>query len=241
MVRIARLEEAVELIVGAPLPHILEDRVDGVQAVPQELVPNGFGEQSGLMPVAQMMMSSRSAHKSPMCQCRISKVRYNTPISDVSPSKRTVVSVSFVRTTKHTEIPQTLCIDTDVDTPVVMQRQVPQSQTLSTTVEVLLKQATKHVEIPQTQYVDKVAAMFVVMQRKVPRPSFNQVTKHVENPQTQNVDKVAVMAVVMQRQVPRVQTLAKTVEVPPAQLVGTVMNVPAIKQARQMTGHTGIP
>ena len=108
----------------------------------------------------------------------------------------TVVSTSIARTTKLAEIPLTLCIDTDVDTPAVMQRQVPQIQTLSTTVEALFNQATKHVQILQTQHIDKVAAM----------------------------------PIVIQRQAPRIQTVLKNVKVPPAQFVGTVVNVPVTMQ-----------
>ena len=151
-------------------------------------------------------------------------------ISDVSPSKRTVVSTSIAVTTKLAEIPQTLCIDTDVDTPAVMQRQVPQIQTLSTTVEALLNQTTKHVEVLQTQYIDKVATVPIVIQRRVPRPSLNQATKPVKIPQLQHIDEVAAMPVVTQRQVPRIQTVLETVKVPPAQFVGTVVNVPVIIQ-----------
>ena len=61
------------------------------------------------------------------------------------------------------------------------------------------------------------------MQRQAPRPSINEVTKH---------------AVAMQRQVPRFQISAKTVEVPPAQPVGTAVNVLAIKQARRLNTST---
>ena len=53
MVRIARLEQAVSLFVGVPVPQIMEDLVDGVQAVPQELVPNLLGEQTRAVPVPQ--------------------------------------------------------------------------------------------------------------------------------------------------------------------------------------------
>ena len=53
MVRIARLEQAVAQFVGVPVPQIMEDLVDGVQAVPQELVPNRLGEQIGAVPVPQ--------------------------------------------------------------------------------------------------------------------------------------------------------------------------------------------
>ena len=131
----------VEQILGVPVPQIMEDNVDGVQAVPQGLVPNRVGEQIGATPVPQIKevisertqivnmpllqtmgtsprSASRSVHRSPMCQCRRSKersshpfprfgrelercsssLRYNTPISDVSPLKRTVVSTSIVRT-----------------------------------------------------------------------------------------------------------------------------------------------
>ena len=55
MVRIARLEQAVAQFVGVPVLHIMEDLVDGMQAVPQELVPDGSGEQTGLVLVPQIM------------------------------------------------------------------------------------------------------------------------------------------------------------------------------------------
>ena len=52
----------------------------------------------------------------------------------------------------------------------------------------------------------------------------NQVTVHAEFPQTQYIDKVVVdLPVVMQRQVPRIRTVLKTVEDPPTQFVGRVM------------------
>ena len=53
MARIARLEQAVSLFVGVPVPQIMEDLEDGVQAVPQELVPHRVGEQIGAVPVPQ--------------------------------------------------------------------------------------------------------------------------------------------------------------------------------------------
>ena len=53
MARIARLEQAVSLFIGVPVPRIMEDLVDGVQAVPQELLPNLLGERSGAVPVPQ--------------------------------------------------------------------------------------------------------------------------------------------------------------------------------------------
>ena len=68
-------------------------------------------------------------------------------------------------------------------------------------------------------------------------------TKHAEIPQTLYIDKVVDMLVVMQRQVPRIQTLSKTVEVPPAHFVGTVVGVlvitRVITQARQVTNPSG--
>ena len=151
----------------------------------------------------------------------------------MSLSKRTVVSTSIAVSTKLAEIPQTLCIDTDVDTLAVMQRQVPQIQTLSTTVEALFNLETKHVKIPQAQHIDKVALLPVVMQRQAPRPSLNQVTKNVEIPQTQYIDKDTVMSVVMQLQATQILTVAKTMEVPPVPFSGRFVDVPVIKQLMQ--------
>ena len=56
--------------------------------------------------------------------------------------------------------------------------------------------------------------------------SINEATKH---------------AVVMQRQVPHIQTLRKTVEVLPAQFVGTVADVPLIRPINQGTKHAEFP
>ena len=100
--------------------------------------------------------------------------------------------------TKHAEFPQTQIIDkVVVDTPVVMQRQVPQIQSVSKTVEMPINQVTKHAEFPQTQYIDKVVVdLPVVMQRQVPR--IRTVLKTVEDPPTQFVGRVmeALMACV---------------------------------------------
>ena len=77
------------------------------------------------------------------------------------------------------------------------------------------------------------------------RPSIYQVTKHAEIPQIQYIDKAVDMLVVMQRQVPRIQTARKTVEVPLAQSVGTVLRVSVITQVitkvRQVTKHVEFP
>ena len=65
-------------------------------------------------------------------------------------------------------------------------------------------------------------------------PSINQVTQHVEFPQTLYIDKVVVeMPVVMQRKVPQNRTVLKTVEIPPAKFVGSVVEAPVIMQMRQ--------
>ena len=42
------------------------------------------------------------------------------------------------------------------------------------------------------------------------------------------------------RQVPQLQTLAKTVEVPPVPFVGRVLEVPVILQSNQATKHVEI-
>ena len=64
MERVTRLEQVVEKMVGKFLPHVLVDRVDGVQVVPQELVPNAFGEKIGPVPVPQIKeeVSERAQH-----------------------------------------------------------------------------------------------------------------------------------------------------------------------------------
>ena len=109
---------------------------------------------------------------------------------------------SINQVTKHAEIPQNLNVDTVVDMPVVMQRQVPRIRTVLKTVE-------DH-----------------------NRPSINQVTKHAEIPQIYYIENVVVdMPVVMQRQVPQIQTVLKTV-VPPAQFGGRVVEALAIMQMR---------
>ena len=56
--------------------------------------------------------------------------------------------------------------------------------------------------------------------------SINEATKH---------------AVVMQRQVPHIQTSRKTVEVLPAQFVGTVADVPLIRMINHVTRHAEFP
>ena len=58
------------------------------------------------------------------------------------------------------------------------------------------------------------------------QPSINQVTKCAEFPQTQYIDKFVEMLVVMQRKVPQIQTVLKTVEIPPAKIVDRVVDAP---------------
>ena len=101
--------------------------------------------------------------------------------------------------TKLAEFPQTQNIEkVVVVTPVVvMQRQVPQIQTVLKTVEMPINQVTKHAEFPQTQNIDKVVIDTpVVMQRQVPQ--IQTVLKTVEIPPAKFVGRVmeALMACV---------------------------------------------
>ena len=109
------------------------------------------------------------------------------------------------------EIPQTQNVDEVVDVRVVMQRQVPQVQTVPNTVEV-----------PPVPFVGRVVDVPVIV-----------VTKHVEIPQTYYIDHVVDVSVVVLQQVPQVQTVAKTVEAPLRQFVGRVVDGPVIMQVRQ--------
>ena len=58
--RVTRLEQVVEKMVGTFLPHVF----GGPSGVPQELVPNYFGEQIGPVPVHQIKeeVSERNQH-----------------------------------------------------------------------------------------------------------------------------------------------------------------------------------
>ena len=140
------------------------------------------------------------------------------------------VEVPINQVTKHAEFPQTLYIDKVVDLPVVLQRQVP-----------LIQTSLKTVAVSPTQFVGRVVKAPVIMQMRqclmtrsrsasrsvyTNRPSINQVTKHAETPQILFIDKVVGMPVVMQRQVPRIQTVLMTMEGPPTQFVGRVMEAP---------------
>ena len=60
----------------------------------------------------------------------------------------------------------------------------------------------------------------------------NQVTKYVEIPQIRNIHKVTadVIKRLMQRQAPQLQTVAKTVGVPPVPFIGRMVDVLVIKQ-----------
>ena len=105
-----------------------------------------------------------------------------------------------------------------VDVPVIMQRQVPQFQTVP-----------KTGEAPQAQFIGKVVDV----------PSVNQATKHAWIPENMHVDKVVDMLVAMHQQVPQVQTVPMTVVV---QSIGRE-SVPAITQATKpveipQTPHT---
>ena len=121
--------------------------------------------------------------------------------------------------TKHAEISQTQYCDKVIAAmPVVIQRQVPRTQTCLKTVKVL-----------PVQSIGTVANVPVIMQiTKWPETMFNKVTKHVETPQIYFCDQGVGVPLAIQRQVPRIQTVLKTVKFPTAQSVGRVVDVPVI-------------
>ena len=120
-----------------------------------------------------------------------------------------------------------------------MQRQVPRPS---------LNQATKHVEIPQTQYIDKVAVT-------IPQsPSRRHGRRHAccveatgsSNPDggqsadqpgdqerrdsADTVHRPGCCRAYCDAATGRIQTVAKTVEVPPAPFIGRIMDVPVFMQ-----------
>ena len=98
-----------------------------------------------------------------------------------------IVDVPVPHGAQLAEIPQNLYVDTVVDMPVVIQRQVPQIQTARKTVYVpSINEVTKHAEFPQI-YIDKVVDSPVVMQRKVPQ--IQTVLKTVEIPPAQRATR----------------------------------------------------
>ena len=108
--------------------------------------------------------------------------------------------------------------------PIMIQRLVPQLQTVPKTGEVpqtqlidrfvppAISQVTKHVEIPLIKYIIKVIAVPIVIQRQVPQ--FPTVAKAVEAPKMQFIGNFVDVPVLMQRQVPQFQTLLITGKVP---------------------------
>ena len=130
--------------------------------------------------------------------------------------------------TKHVVFPQIQYIDKVIAVvPVVIQRQIPQSQTV-----------LKTGKAPLAQFTGSVVDVPVISQ-------INQVTKHAVFPQIQYIGKViAAVPVVIQRQVPHIQTSWKFVKVPPAKSVGVVVDVPVvmhIMHINQVTKHVQIP
>ena len=71
--------------------------------------------------------------------------------------------------------------------------------------------------------------------------TINQVTKHAKIPQIRHVDTLVDMLLVMQRQAPRIQTVAKTVGVPPVPFTGRIVDVLVIAQIIQVTKLAKIP
>ena len=113
---------------------------------------------------------------------------------------------SINQATKHVETSQTQYTDQVVAVPIMIQRQVPQLQTVP-----------KTGEAPQTQFIGNFLDVPVISQ-------INQVTKHADIPQKQYIDNAAAVLVVIQRLVPRTQTVSKT-EIPTAQFIGRAMDV----------------
>ena len=120
--------------------------------------------------------------------------------------------------TKHAEISQTQYINHAAAVLVVIQRQVPRTQTCLKTVKVL--------PVPS---IGRVANVPVLLQITTwPEAMFNKVTKHVETPQINFFDQGVGVPLAIQRQVPRIQTVLKTAKFPTAQSVGRVVDVPVI-------------
>ena len=99
------------------------------------------------------------------------------------------------------------------------------------TVQEKINQVTKHIKIPQVQFLNKVDDMLVDVQQQI-RPMAQTVHKTTEIPQLQFPDQVVDVPVVVQRQVPSIETVQKTVEVPPTQSI--------VKELRSKfeVGHT---
>ena len=239
MVRIARLERAVAQFVGVPVPQIMEDLVDGVQAAPQELVPNCLGEQIGAVAVPQTKEdvdcerrdSSDAVYRqdcrSACCDAATGPSNGDKPGDQARRDPAEAVhrqgrhdgggdaatgpsTVAQLGDQARRDSADTQYTDKVVAVLFAIQRQVPESQTV-----------LKTGEAPLAQFIGNVVDVPLISQ-------INQVTKHADIPQKQYIDNAAAVPVVTQRQVPRIQTVSKTVKVPPAQFIGRAVDVPIV-------------
>ena len=184
MERVKRLEQVVEKMVGKFLPHALVDRVDGVQAVPQELVPNAFGEQIGPVPVPQNKeeVSERTQH------AHFGREPFDNDghhYFDCDDPEGLASAVDLRRSTRPpsmSRFSQTQYTDKVAAVLTATQRQVP---------------ATKHVETPQVQHIDEFVAVLTVIQRQ--GPQFQTVLKTVEAPLAQFIGKVDMLMIRQRR------------------------------------------
>ena len=210
------MERAVAQFVGVPVPQIMEDLVDGVQAAPQELVPNRLGEQIGAVPVPQTKEdvecerrdSSDAVYRQ---DCRSACCDAATgPSNGDKPGDQTCRDSADA---VHRQGRRCACCDaaTGFDG----------------------RQPGDQVETPQTQYTDQVVAVPILIQRQVPQ--FQTVAKTVEAPAVPFIGRIVDMPAIKQllRQAPQIQTLAKTVKVPPVPFIGKIVDVPVIKLLMQ--------
>ena len=168
--RIARLEQVVEQTVGLPLPQIMEDRVDGVQAFHRSSCRTVSASRSGPCPSPRSReeVSERTQHAHfgresfekdgrQHFDCENPKdVGMYPPLTSID--QQGGQTCRDPADSKHRQDRRQAC---------GVQRQVPRIRIARKTVKVPINQVTKLANIMQTLHLDKVGNTLVVMARQV--------------------------------------------------------------------------
>ena len=214
-------QRTFEQVIDALIPQIVDEFAGAFKVFVQDRVQQRMVEHTTETPATSTSLAEETIDiPVPHVMEKTSQVVKLIPQEGVQ--NRTVgqiIDVPISQIQETVKVPQIQSIDTAVDVPVVVQRQVS-----------IVQKLQKTVEVPQMHFIDNVMDIPVEMHRQV--PAVQVVRKTMEDPQAQFIDGVVDTPVVQQRQVTTVQMVEKTMENPQAQFFDEAVGMPVVVQRK---------
>ena len=211
----------VEQVVDASVPQAEEELADVFRVFSQDRIQQRIVEQIiPVIPLAEkivellVIQTRQSVNEWVQHVVNTVEVEKYKIIEETVQRMEPIIKEKINQATKHIKIPQVQFLNKADDKPVVVQRQVPMTQTVR-----------KTVEVPPLQFTDKVVDVPVVAQRQIPI-AVQTIQKTKDIPQLQCINKVIDVPVVSVAQAPHVQIVEKTVESPQLQIVKETAKIP---------------